>query len=381
MQSHRCLLVAVILTSPLVAAPPSARVGETVIVYEDAKFYSSFPSVVRRDDGELLLAFRRAPDRRPFGEAITHTDPNSNLVSVRSRDNGKTWDAPQLMFAHPFGGSQDPCMVQLKNGTILCTSYGWALLKPDAIAKLRPPVSRHDPFVSLGGYLLRSKDGGKSWQGPIAPASVPGSGTLDIFGQPLPSLNRGAMAEGRDGTLRWVVASHPGDTKRTATHLLVSADQGDTWKHSCVVAEDPKIDFNEASIFETPKGDWVAFLRTQNHDDQTVLARSTDGGKSFQWADAGFRGHPHQALRLPDNHVLLVYGYRHKPFGIRARILNAECTDTATAPELVLRDDGGTGDLGYPWATLVDKDRALVCYYFNKANGTRHIASTWVHFQ
>jgi hypothetical protein len=79
---------------------------------------------------------------------------------------------------------------------------------------------------------------------------------------------------------------------------------------------------------------------------------------------------------LPDKRVLLVYGYRHAPFGVRARILDPECTDPASAPEIILRDDGGNGDLGYPWAALVSKHRALVVYYFNKDDGTRYIAGT-----
>lgn len=120
-------------------------------------------------------------------------------------------------------------------------------------------------------------------------------------------------------------------------------------------------------------------MRTDGFDDHTAIARSTDGGKSFQpWEDTGFQGHPHYSLRLPDKRVLLVYGYRHTPFGIRARILNPECTDAKSAQEIVLRDDGGNGDLGYPWATMISKNRALVVYYFNQANGTRHIAGTVV---
>src|SRR5438128_10150721 len=54
-----------------------------VVIYEDAKFYAAFPSIVRRPDGELLVAFRRAPDRRVFGETgINHNDPNRYLVLV-----------------------------------------------------------------------------------------------------------------------------------------------------------------------------------------------------------------------------------------------------------------------------------------------------------
>src|SRR6185503_19619870 len=95
----------------LAASAASPRVLDHVTLYEDARFYSAFPSIVRRPDGELLVAFRRAPERRAFGEGVSHTDPNSYLVLVRSKDAGKTWShEPQLIHAHPFGGSQDPCM-------------------------------------------------------------------------------------------------------------------------------------------------------------------------------------------------------------------------------------------------------------------------------
>lgn len=70
----------------------------------------------------------------------THTDLNSYLVMVRSKD-GETWTKnPELIYAHPFGGSQDPCLLKLRDGTLLCTSYGWTHLREDAIAKLKQPV-------------------------------------------------------------------------------------------------------------------------------------------------------------------------------------------------------------------------------------------------
>lgn len=360
-------------------ATPDIRKVEDLVVYQDDQFYSSFPSVVRRPNGELLVAFRRAPERRLLGEKGTsHTDPNSQLVLVRSRDSGKTWSKqPELIYAHPFGGSQDPCMVQLRDGTILCTSYGWALLNPTVAAGMTNSA-KHGSFVFMGGYLLRSKDGGHSWQEPIIPPHLPGDTSLDFRGQPSPAFNRGAICQGRDGRLFWAVVGNVATSPRQSeTHLLISADQGTTWNYSCPIAADSKVTFNETSLYETPRGDLIAFMRTADFDDHTVVARSTDGGKSFQpWQDAGLQGHPHYALRLPDRRVLLVYGYRHAPFGIRARILDPECTNPAAAPEIVLREDGGNGDLGYPWATLLSKHRVLVVYYFNVANGTRHIAGS-----
>jgi hypothetical protein len=354
-----------------------------IVIYHDDRFFSAFPSIVRRPLGELLLAFRRAPDRRVFGESSNnHTDAKSHLVLVRSEDNGKSWSRePELIYAHPFGGSQDPCLVQLQNGTIVCSSYGWARIKDDATRK-HPDATRYGNFVFMGGYLLRSEDGGHQWSTPIIPPAVPGSNAKDVFGDPCSAYNRGAMCEGEDGRLYWAVVSRRGASSgHTETHLMTSDDGGRSWEHTGPIAQDEKVIFNETSLYMTPRGDLLAFMRTENHDDHTVVARSTDKGRSFgTWQDAGWKGHPHHALRLPDDRVLLTYGYRHPPFGIRARVLNAECTDFDSSPEIVLRDDGLNHDLGYPWGTLTADGRILVVYYFHDRAGTRYIAGTYLGF-
>jgi len=122
-------------------------------------------------------------------------------------------------------------------------------------------------------------------------------------------------------------------------------------------------------------------MRSEGLEDDACLARSTDGGKSFlPWQRLGFRGHPLHALRLPDQRVLLTYGYRHAPLGIRARILNPECTDAATAPEIILRADGTTTDLGYPWSVQIDAHHVLVVYYFKDKGPIQYLAGTVLKF-
>lgn len=378
--THRLICIALIaLVCANVEASGLKKVKD-IIIYQDKSYYSTFPSLVLRKDGELICAFRRAPDRRALwgGGGPTHTDPNSYLVLVRSKDNGQTWTkTPELIFAHPLGGSQDPCMVQLKDGSIVCTSYGWALVPKEGEEKL-PLTLSHNPYYFLGGYIVRSDDGAKTWKGPFVPIPVPGDTSKDALGNPSPAFNRGAMCQGKDGRLYWAVASrNQGGSKVTSVHLLISSDRAETWTYSWPIAVDEKVTFNETSVIQTAKGDFVAFLRTDGFDGKLAYARSTDGGKSFEkWQDGGFFGHPFHATHLKDGRILLVYGYRKAPFGIRAKILNAECTDITTAPEFVLREDGGSGDIGYPWCAQLPDGKLLVVYYFNLKDGTRHIAGS-----
>lgn len=377
-----------------------------IVIYRDPQYFSAFPSIVRRDDGELVVAFRRAPERRPYGGHCTHADPNAQLVLVRSSDGGETWTRhPELIHAHALGGSQDPCMTLLPDGTILCASYLWVLQQPQC-----PSGGEYDGtgwrHTFAGGYLMRSRDGGQHWEGPILPPPLPGDAATDALGRPIPTYNRGNILVGRDGLLHWAVvraekAAHAGTAGSvTSVHLIVSADGGNTWQYRCPVAVDDNVGFNETWLYETDGGDLVAFLRTADEAGVVVnaVARSGDRGWSFgPWQNTGFVGHPHGVARLRDGRVLMAYGYRRIPCGIRARVLNAECTDVATTEEFVIRDDGGSGDLGYPWPLVFPDGRVLVVYYFNRADdlpatpvadprsqgtttrgGVRMIAGTWL---
>jgi hypothetical protein len=357
------------------------KILEDQTIYCDEAWYSTFPSVVSRPDGELIVAFRRAPERRGKQHAtcISHVDPNSYLYLVRSRDLGRTWSQPELIYAHPMGGSQDPCMVQLADGTLICASYLWTLV-PDAGAEhLTRNLKAYGCWSSaaLGGYLLRSGDAGASWEGPILPPQFEDE-QIWLAGYPRPALNRGAMCQGKDGSIYWAVVRTPRELGHTVLELLVSDDQGSTWEHRSHMASDDKVVFNETSLIETASGDLVAFVRTANYDDHGVIIRSTDHGASWEpWQDLGIIGHPYHAIQLPCGHIFIVYGYRHPPYGIRARIMDPECREFV-GDELVLRDDGGNSDIGYPWACVTADERILVTYYLNHADGTRFIAGTYL---
>lgn len=350
-----------------------------ITIYRDSTFFSSFPSAVRTADGDLLVAFRHAPNQKLAGEPRNrHVDLNAYLVSVRSSDNGNTWTTePQLMYAHAFGGSQDPCMIALSDGSILCSSYGWSRTTENIPeSNIHPKGVKAGTWRGLGGYLIKSTDNGRTWQGPMYPPPTKGTTARNIYGKLLPAFNRGAMWQAKDGSLLWIV------NRNSSNHLLKSPDGGKSWNYMSEVAKCDTIPFNEASVYETPKGDIVGFLRCERKGNPAYIARSKDGGKTFRYESMGFHGVPLTAMPVPDGRVLLVYGYRQAPYGVRARLLNSECTDWATAPEIVLRDDSLSPDCGYPWPVLLDDHHALVTYYITGDDPiqTRYIAGTIVEF-
>ena len=84
---------------------------------------------------------------------------------------------------------------------------------------------------------------------------------------------------------------------------------------------------------------------------------------------------------MRDGRIVCVYGYRLPPFGVRARI--SEDDGRTWGREWILRDDGGSWDLGYPRVTEHATGKLLTVYYMNCRDdpvqmngGVRHIAQT-----
>lgn len=113
------------------------------------------------------------------------------------------------------------------------------------------------------------------------------------------------------------------------------------------------------------------------------LYASDDAGRTFTHlakpvASTGRGGNPPALLRLRDGRLCLLYGHRAVPFGIRAVVSN---DDGATWQEpVILRDDGGNHDLGYPRAVERADGAVVAVYYTNDhADGERYVAATIWH--
>ena len=89
----------------------------------------------------------------------------------------------------------------------------------------------------------------------------------------------------------------------------------------------------------------------------------------------GSVGNPPALVRTRHGHLAMAYGYRSKPFGMRARISTDE--GRTWGKEIVLRDDAGWWDLGYPRSVLRPDGKIVTAYYYNDHRDTeRYIAAT-----
>lgn len=352
----------------------SIRPVRHIALYKDEQ-YNSFPSIVTNREGQFIAAFRQAPDRLD-SYGLEHIDPSSKAVIAVS-DDGIEWNGrPGILYDDFFYGVQDPCLNVLKDGTVFATIFMWKVAdREDAVDR---PDYTHTVFgqwkaKAVGAYTLRSSDGGTTWDKPAAVSIA------NVY-------IRGNVVEREDGSLLAPFYGYRDGAWRVVVGK--TDDRGVSWEEHAIVAPEEGYGFFEPNLYRSPSGKLILFIRCQNSkpeagDGQSAYplatSESSDGG--ITWS-APVKRHfyspsPFHALRLDSGQVLLTYGYRFRPFGIRAVVLDPECGNLERAEEVVLREDGHGSDIGYTSAVQLKDGRVLVTYYYSEQGERyRYIAGT-----
>jgi hypothetical protein len=93
-----------------------------------------------------------------------------------------------------------------------------------------------------------------------------------------------------------------------------------------------------------------------------MQTESADGGRT--WTEAQplkFHAVPPHLLYHSSGRLVLTYGYREQPFGQRVAL--SEDEGTTWHYDYILRDDGPSGDLGYPCSIELPDASILTVYY------------------
>jgi hypothetical protein len=363
------------------------------IIYRETRFHAAFPSIVRLSDDSLLLAFRRARDgmwlldneKRKVAnplEVIDHIDPRSHIVLQRLAPSGmRSLGEADILPVDPESGDQDASLLLLPGDDVLLASFSWYPL-PASVSSLL--ASREAPgekakgcrYIYWGSHTSRRSGKSGNWtfhhnylqpDGDFGQVISP-DGSKTVVG-----ATRG-QALYRDDEILLPVYGGPAE----GCALFASKDGGASWHYRSLIARDDTIALQEPALCEDGQGGIVCFMRTAGAEGRLATSHSKDG---ISWSPMKLHqlvGHPFHPLVLSDGRVLLSYGYRDKPYGIRARLLAHARQDPDDANEIIIRDDGLCPDLGYPWAVELENKKIMVSYYWTDEQGTRHIAASWL---
>ena len=323
-----------------------------------------FPVLSRLNNGDLACAFRTGQQHRGPGGAISLS---------RSSDQGRTWSTPVLV-TKGTGNDEDgvddyrnPSLVQAANGDLV---MAFGILIENSIGKFR-----------VGGTkVTRSSDLGNTWSAPEdidyiekGQAMIPRDTRPSPYGQ-MRRLNDGTLVFNARAAQRDAHGQH-----NRETYLFWSKDHGKTWSDFTLIRHHR----SETGFLPLSDTEWVGFARYGKgkkppfegfkFDDRgPLLIWSHDGGRTWpdelEWASNPNRKrsmmrHPGSIVKLSGNRVLITYGYRSEPYGIRAVVSHDGGKTFDLTREYVLGGSFGNPDCGYP-STVVLEDGTIVtaCY-------------------
>ncbi len=375
------------------AAPRAPRFVDHAVVYRREDEFCSWPYTSgfwQNGDGTLIANFSSRTVQYASSDEINHdaleagSGSNPKTVTVRSRDGGQSWDGdkPQIDM---FSGLVERGAEQVAS---LAPYAPFDFLDPDTLVA----------NASIGGFSVResrgvvrvSKDGGRNWTPPYV---LPLDGLVSTTG----IHSTLVRPDGRCLLFMWEVDRN--NANRRPLVYRSTADGTDfhflsyiTPKQDAKLSAEGNIQGSIRFIGHRwfyPRGHLLAdgrmlcTLRCQRDPRGvmwTEIYYSDDGGETWDFLSrVNDWGAPGDLVVMPDGRLVVVYGYRLAPSGIRATV--SEDGGRSWGPELIVRDDGGSWDLGYPNAWVAGDGQVGTLYYFNSKDdpvqvngGVRHIA-------
>jgi len=337
----------------------AGQAPENKLVYREAGRLGGWPANhgIWHWGNEILVGFSAAY-HMPRAADRHQQDPGKPEEPrlARSLDGGETWsiETPRDLLPPAQGGR--------------------------APQDLKQPIDFERPGFAMTIRFLNSNTGpsllwytydkGKSWSGPFRfPQFHNGVlGRTDY----LIDGNREAMV-----FLTEAKANH----KEGRPFCARTKDGGLTWEFVSYLGEEPSGFAIMPSTVRLSASRLLTLIRVQDGKANRIDAyTSIDNG--FSWkllgpvADTGeFGGNPPMLLKLRDGRLCVTYGYRAKPYGIRARLSNDQ--GKTWGGIVTLRGDGAAWDMGYPRSVQRDDGKIVTVYYFNDApHNERFVAAT-----
>lgn len=366
MRSTPFLALLAIAAAPLTAhAQAQPRSAQHVKVYDETGRYGGWPANhgIWQWGDEILVGFESGwfkPSER--GHSIDYSRPAEHLLA-RSLDGGATWTIESPEGLKPPPGA-------LVAGVPVATGGREVTASPGGIDFTAPGfvfTARMANIHTGPSRFYYSLDKGRTWQGPHA---------LPDFGTPGIAARTDYIVDG-PSTMTIMLTAAKSNEREGRVFAARTTDGGRTWTRLGWVHDEPA---------ESDYGIMPSTVRLSPRSLYTTVRfrrwiegyRSDDNGATWSHVtravpDTG-RGNPPSLVRLDDGRLVVTFGYRAEPYGIRARVSTDE--GRTWSDDIVLRSDAGSWDLGYP-RTVQRRDGKLVTvYYYNLGDAERFIGAT-----
>jgi len=353
-------------------AAPRAKVYQTKVISDQPSFYHGWPTLARRENGQLLLVCS--------GGREGHVCPFGRVELMRSDDGGQTWSWPCVLMDSGID-DRDAGVVETARGSILVTTFTSLAYEPIYTRaekggswpeeRLRRWRAAHRRFsaaqrqAALGVWMVRSTDGGVTWSRRYDCLVDSPHGPIQLS----------------DGRLLYAGKDLWRETHRVG--VCESHDDGQNWRWLAEIPArdgDDHQDYHELHAVETGDGRLLVQIRNHNATNarETLQSESCDGGKTWSVPGAiGVWGLPSHLLRLDDDRLLMTYGHRRKPLGNQARL--SENHGRTWSEPIIISGDGTSGDLGYPSTVQLD-DRSLLTVWYELLGGSSRAILRQAHW-
>ena len=358
---------------------------EHAIVYRRENEFASHPYVRgfwQTSAGHLISNFSLATvDYRGDPNLLAHTSlvrsaGGRRAVTVRSEDRGRTWTvsnedknrpsndvmAPRPGIDGKPGNLAEIAPVDYSNKDVLVSNFNYQYMTQDHLIRdflvsARTLVEAPERQV----FFRVSKDSGRTWSRSVA---VP----LDGFSS-LAAVESAVVRPDGRCLLFLSGVSKQGDVSRPV--VFRSTDDGTSFRVMSYVTPRDDPQFNGVTQpyprgLVLPNGRILCTLRVDRDwagEMWSLVYKSDDGGESWQFLSRiSEYGAPAAPLRLSDGRLVMVFGYRLEP-SIRAVV--SEDEGRTWGPQIIVRDDGGSWDVGYPRAWEAAPGRIGAIYYYN----------------
>lgn len=352
---------------PAAPEPRKPSAVKNVDVYKEAGRFGGWPANhgIWNWGNEILVGFEAGYFKvnERGGHAIDYTKPAEHVLA-RSKDGGETWTIERPAGLRPPPGAKQAGVPAEQGGKPVTDSPGGIdFTNPDFVFTAR----MEDIHIGPSRFYY-SNDRGHNWQGPFK---------LPDFGQKGIAARTDYIVDGKHEMTMFLTAAKA-NGKEGRVIAVRTKDGAKTWEMLGFVHDEPN-DKDYGIMPSSLRLSPTSILTTVRFRNWIEAYRSDDNAKTWHHVvravpDTG-RGNPPSLVKLADGRLVVTYGYRAEPFGMRARISKDQ--GKTWDDEIALRSDAAAWDLGYP-RTIVRPDGSLVTvYYYNlQPNGERFIGAT-----